>query len=264
MNYTMNYKYIIKKTLAIVSAFGLISSAAHAALAISKNDIVNNTFTYSIVTTGTPNAEAVQINGVTVVSPTTPANPLERMREDVLARPNANFRRDSNYFLVSPDNNTTTASVTYKFDFTDAGYYINTATFSDGLRTFNSNATVQTEYSLTGAEGSWVTLKIINKVTTTRAYSANASILPESPTSIIYYRVSFVAGEASTMGNNGQQWGRTDEQTTAEAFKAAFTLLPVSPVPEPETWTLLAGIVSAGIMLVRFVIVRRDRTQRMG
>lgn len=259
----MNNKIYIK-ALAIVSAFGLISSAAHAALTIKENDIVNNAFTYSIVTTGTVNAEAVRINGVTVVSPTTPANPLERMREDVLARPNVNFRRDGNYFLVSPDNNTPTASVTYKFDFTDAGYYINTATFSDGLQTFNSNkATVQTEYSLTGEEGSWVTLKIIAGVTATRAYSANSPISPDSPTSIIYYRVSFVAGETSVL-NSSQQWGRTNETTTAEAFKAAFTLLPVSSVPEPETWTLLAGIVSAGIMLVRVVIVRRDRSQRMG
>ncbi|RRJ97440.1 hypothetical protein Ga0100231_002550 [Opitutaceae bacterium TAV4] len=257
----MNNQYTHIKALAIVSAFGLISSAAHAALTINENNIVNNEYTYSIVTAGTVGAEAVKINGVTVVSPTSPTNPLARMREDVLARPNADFRRDGNYFLVSPNSGTTAASITYKFDFTDAGYYINTVTFSDSLQTFNSNGTVRTEYSLTGVDGSWVTLKTINRATSSTGYSANPAISLSSLTSTIYYRVSFAAGESLTLGTQ-QQWGRTNMTTSAEAFKAAFTLTP--SVPEPETWTLFAGIVSAGIILVRLIIVRRDKAQRMG
>lgn len=224
-------------------------SSAWAALVIESTDIADNRYSYSLsfadMATSTKfDADVFSQAGVSVGSDGTGAGERRYLRA------NAGL---------------TSASFTYKFDFSEAGYAATSVSFGEYLLINNSSIAANeskttTQWSVDGVE--WTDVRTLTRTGSQSTGTSTGTIsvdfaalvgsgaldaLPET----VYYRVTFTSLTGAFILNS-QQWNRGGPDQTN--FSANFTL---APIPEPSAFALLVG--ACGLVAT---CMRRRRGQR--
>ncbi|MDR1283269.1 MAG: PEP-CTERM sorting domain-containing protein [Opitutaceae bacterium] len=229
----------LKNALVLAVSCTALVTLANAALVITTDDIIDNTYSFSI-------------SFDDLVDNTKFENALYSST-NIYGATNEKPGESSERRFVVPVTGTFEASFVIAFDFTQAGYTIADFTIRDTL--FISNTTNGT--TITGMS-SWTT-GLANSGTQIRTVLAPGGAggqesrgttfwtIPEAETqSIIYYVVTFAGtNPGRTLGTN-TQWNRAGGQYNTTTFLVNFDLVPV---PEPSTYAILIGIISTSATL---------------
>lgn len=233
----MKLQPALHSALFAAALFGAAFST-RAALVIDAEDIVADSFTYTLLS----NSSYVTNFNADVFSKTS-TTPIRETGTGFPA-------------YVRPTGAVATASFTYVFDFSALDYTVETVSFTDTIRAFQTTATMSTAYSIDGGT-TWNTLRAISTNTTSSGtISVALSSLPEYTGNVetVLYRASYATknGQNFVTGSGTQQhadfqWGRASDSFTS--FSATFGL--AAAIPEPSSYALLSGSALLGLALLR-------------
>lgn len=232
----MKLQPALHTVLFAASLFGGVLSA-RAALVIDAEDIVNDQYTYTLLSNSsyvaTFNADVFSKTGTTPSRETSTGFPA----------------------YVRPTGAVATASFVYVFDFSALDYTVETVSFTDTLRAFQNTVTMSTQYSIDGGT-TWNTVRSISTNTTSSGtVSISLSTLPEYTGDVdtVLYRANYATKNGLNFSTPGTQqhvdfqWGRASDGATS--FSAVFGL--AAPIPEPSTSAFLAGSALLGFAALR-------------
>ncbi|MDP0494605.1 MAG: PEP-CTERM sorting domain-containing protein [Verrucomicrobiota bacterium JB024] len=226
------------------------ASSASAALVINTGDIVDNTYTYAL-TADEMTTDTVFGNDVyerTLVS-------LPDQNGVICRNVGTNGTTGITSYAIVPSKSVSGAYFTYLYDFTGAGYTVDSVQFTDrGAYIGAASTTVDITISIAWSTDNtnWTTLRDITSVDGAFVAPSDSSYSPvifTEPVSQVYYRVTYTTEDGSNFdASNRTEFGRTSDGMTTPGFSASFAL---TQVPEPSTCTLFGGGVALLALLLR-------------
>jgi hypothetical protein len=238
--------------LTIIVGLGLLTgaSSASAVLVIHSGDIVDNAYTYEL-TADEMTTDTVFGNDVyerTLIN-------LSDQNGVICRSVGTNSGTGITSYAIVPSKSVSGAYFTYMYDFTGAGYTIDSVQFTDrGAYISETTTTVDTTISIEWSTDNtnWTLLRSITSVDGAFVAPSNSSYSPvifTEPVSTIYYRVTYTKEDGSNFdAGNGTEFGRTNDGMTTPSFSASFEL---TQVPEPSTCAIFGGGVALLVLLLR-------------
>lgn len=226
-------------TLLIAAAAFVAMPLAHGALTISNDSIVSSHYIYSLNFADLQNAT--------------------KFDNDIFSKTNVSVFQEGSGTdqrnFIRAEVGKTYAELVYKFDFTTTNYRPTELALSDFILVNTATGTLvgKSEYSVDGSN--WATIR--TKTSTGKAETSGfgtTSITLSSP-DVVYYRVTFSITDA-TLAINGAQWNRLGSGS-GTWFTANFTVTEATPIPEPSTLVLLAGV---GVLCLSALYRRFSKT----
>ncbi|WP_052362460.1 hypothetical protein [Geminisphaera colitermitum] len=258
---------ICHSLLATVACLGLLVPSTRAALSITADKITTTegSSTYGYTLTYDDMLAAITAAGhiPTTSTTTTATSTLStggKFFDDIFDK-SANIRLSAeskssawNNVFIYASGGTTQSYFTYKFDFTAAGYQIESFTVKDALYTVNQTRSVTTQYSTDGitwtdTDGALTNvLRTSTSITSGITSGISPSITLSSGISTLYYRVVFTSLPPGTATFNAQQsWNRSNGTAgqNANLFAINFNL---TSIPEPASIAPLIAAAALGFV----------------
>lgn len=238
--------------LTVIVGLGLLTgaSSASAVLVINSGDIVDNTYTYAL-TADEMTTDTIFGNDVyerTLIN-------LSDQNGVICRSVGTNGTTGITSYAIVPSKSVSGAYFTYMYDFTGAGYTVDSVQFTDrgayiGATTTTVDITITIEWSTDNTN--WTTLRNITSVDGAFVAPSDSSYSPvifTEPVSTVYYRVTYAKEDGSNFdAGNGTEFGRTNDGMTTPSFSASFEL---TQVPEPSTCALFGGGIAFLVLLLR-------------
>lgn len=263
------HRFILQSIL--VAMPFLLACGVHAALTIGKNDITTTAdasqYTYSLthadMTKMADDAGKNPENGTTALTSggkifTDIFEQTDNIRLTVETTGSVGSKKWYNAF-INANGGTAQSHFTYKFDFSNAGYKIDSFTVTDCVYAVNQTRSVTTQYSTDGVTWTDANGDLTNVLRSSTAGNnitsgTHPSITLTSDTSSLYYRVVFTSIDGTSNFNAQQSWNRSNGSSgqNANLFSINFSL---TPIPEPATVATLLAVATLGLAC----LVRRNR-----